>query len=333
MKPLPIYYILLLVAMANHAIATNPVSSINKTFLTRHDSILSKRPNQHTIFRFFCRYTEELQKLSPKTQKQKTQSDDIIIHAGDLANLSFINDSTALQIETRNKRHHIRLNNQGILFFEMSTPQSYELLTGKNKKELENGFIKEITDFNGPTVFPSDLSDLNINDSLSLYTENGQSFHIPEIAFKRYYRKSGQGYLLLIDPAFPEESVYNLFLSDQAPGQYMLQLKLRKYGFKKESFEVSLKKWIHFCEYTGCECYAGIEKIENGKIHAAIFAVNTVMQYNHVLYVTIPQELLYKQEGIINGELHVYIPTHNIKELIGEYQEKNKAYKINIKKR
>ncbi|MBP3518808.1 MAG: hypothetical protein J6K31_10520 [Parabacteroides sp.] len=332
MKPLPIYYILLLVAMANHAIATNPVSSINATFLTRHDSILTGQPNQHTIFRFFCRYTEELQKLSSKTQKQKIQSDDIIIHAGDLTSLSFINDSTALQIETRNKRHYIRLNNQGILFFEMSTPQSYELLAGKDKKELENGFIKEITDFNEPPVSQSDLSDLNITDSLSVYTENGQIFHIPEIAFKRYYRKNGHGYQLLVDPAFPEESVYNLFLSEQTPGQYTLQLKLRKYGFKKENFEVSLKKWIQFCEYTGCECYAGIEKIENGKIHAAIFAVNTTLQYNHVMYVAMPQELLARQEGNITGEVHVYIPTDNIKELIGEYKEKNKVYKINIKK-
>ena len=57
------------------------------------------------------------------------------------------------------------------------------------------------------------------------------------------------------------------------------------------------------------------------------------MQYNHVLYVTITQESLTRQEGDITGELHVYIPTDNIKELIGEYQEKNKTYKINIKKR
>ncbi len=138
---------------------------------------------------------------------------------------------------------------------------------------------------------------------------------------------------MLVDPLFPEESVYNLFLSDRVAGQYTLQLKLRKYGFKKESFEVPLKKWIRFCEYMGCNCYVGIENVNNGKIHAAIFAVNTIMQYNHVLYVTIAQESLTRQGGNIKGELHVYIPTDNIKELIGEYREKNKTYKTNIKKR
>lgn len=332
MKLIPICYILLFVAMARLAIATNPASGIDTTFFTRYDSALAGQPNQRTIFRFFYRYTNELLNLSTKAQEQKIQSDNIIISAGDLTNLSFINDSTTLQIKTQNKRHYIRLDNQRAEFFEMSAPQSYELLAGKNKKELENDFIIEITDFTEPAISLPDSSDLELTDSLSLYTESGQSFHIPEIAFKRYYRKSQQGYSLLADPAFPEESVYNLFLSDQTPGQYTLQLKLRKYGFKKESFEVFLKKWIHFCENTGCECYIGIEKIERGKIHAAIFVVNTIMQYNHVLYVTIPQELLAQQEGIITGELHVYIPTDNIKELIGEYQEKNKAYKINSKK-
>lgn len=332
MKFLPIYYILLFVAMALLTIATNPVPVSDTSFFARYDSVLTGQPNLRTILRFLHRYTKELQELSPTGQKQKTQSDNITFSIGDLTCLSFINDSTNLQIRTQNKRHYIRLDNQGVEFFEMSAPQSYELLTGKNKKELENDFIKEISDFTEPDTARQEKVKPNIADSVSFYTENGQSFHIPEIAFKRYYQKSKQGYSLLVNPAFPEESVYNLFLSDQAPGQYTLQLKLRKYGFKKESFEVSLKKWIRFCENTGCECYTGIEQVENGKIHAAIFAVNTIMQYNHVLYVTLPQELLAQQEGVITGELHVYIPTDNIKELIGEYQEKNKAYKINIKK-
>lgn len=332
MKPLPIYFILLLVVMANRAIATNPVSGIDPVFFARYDSVLVDQPNQRTIFRFFHRYTKELLPLSLKAQKQKLQSDGINIPIGDLACLAFICDSTTLRIATQDKRHYIRLDNQGAEFFEMSVPQSYELLTGKNKKELENDFIQEITDFIEPTTFSSDSSEFVLTDSLSFYTESGQSFHIPEIAFRRYYRKSEQGYTLLVDPAFPEESVYNLFLSDRTPGQYTLKLKLRKYGFKKDSFEIDLKKWIRFCEQTGCECYAGIEQIKNGEIYAAIFAVNTIMQYNHVLYVTLPQELLVQPKGVITGELHVYIPTDNIQELIGEYQEKNKAYKINIKK-
>ncbi|MBS6225180.1 hypothetical protein [Parabacteroides johnsonii] len=321
------------IAMEPSAIAINHDVVGSDKFYALNDSILAGQPNMRIILGFFHRYTDSLLCLPVEERKQRMGTDGVRISVGNLDRLKQITDSTRLMIATHGNRHIIRLQNEPLTFFEMSVPRSYELMVGKNKKEIENDFIKEITDFAEPDISLQDPPDFGLTDSLSLYTENGPSFHIPEIAFKRYYRKDEQGYSLLVDPVFPEESAYNLFLSDRVSGQYTLQLKLRKYGFKKESFEVSLKKWIYFCEYTGCECYVGIEKVDNGKIHAAIFAVNTIMQYNHVLYVTITQESLTRQEGDITGELHVYIPTDNIKELIGEYQEKNKTYKINIKKR
>lgn len=320
------------IAMAEIVTAINH-DAVREKFYALNDSILAGQSNMRIILDFFHRYTDSLLYLSEEERKRKMETDDVRISVGNLERLKQITDSTRLRITSYGNRHIIRLQNESLTFFEMSAPRSYELIVGKNKKEIENDFIKEITNFTEPDISLQSSPDWGFIDSLALYTENGASFYIPEIAFKRYYRKNEQGYSLLVDPIFPEESAYNLFLSDRVSGQYTLQLKLRKYGFKKESFEISLKKWIHFCEHTGCECYVGIEKIDNENIYAAIFAVNTIMQYNHLLYVTIDQELLTKQTGNIKGELHVYIPTNNIKELIGNYQEKNKTYKINIKKR
>ena len=319
-------------AVAVDAIAINPILS-QTTFYKQNDSLFTDNPNMRDIFHFFCRYTQELQACSILEQKQKMEIDDVQIIKGNLNKLTLINNSTCLQIEIKNKRHLIRLSNNQNIFFELSAPCSFELIKGKSKKELEDDFLQEVGKYIHPSYLMEDIKPQQL-DSLSSFSIQERYYYlIPEITSNLYYQKEKENVMLICHSKYPEESVYNLFLSPETPGDFQLHLSINKYGFKKEELTLSLKQWLHFCKNSGCELFVGIEKIHNGIIRATQFVVNQSLQYNHILTITFSQDILTERKGIINGSVHVYIPTHNLENLFDTYKEKNKLYKVNIRKK
>lgn len=319
-------------AVVVETIAINPILS-KTSFYKQNDSILADNPNMRVLFHFFCRYTDELQTYSIAEQKQKMEIDDVQIVQGNLSALTFINDSTSLQMETKDKRHWIRLSNAEKSFFELSAPCSFELIMGKNKKKLEDDFLQEI----GKSLHPFCLKEKAIPfwvDSLHTFgVQDGNFYFIPEITSNLYYKKEIEKATLICNPDYPEESVYNLFLSPDTPGDFQLRLSVCKYGFKKEEFTLPLKQWLLFCKNSGCELFVGVEEIHHGIIQATQFVVNKTLQYNHVLTVTFSQNLLKERKGVIEGSIHVYIPIHNLENLFETYKGKNKLYNVNVKKK
>lgn len=291
-------------------------------------------PGIQTIYQFFRRYTNGLKELTPAQQKNKLQEDQVTIEYGNIKSLALLNEQTEVRILTSEKKHTVTCIEGQAVLFSIVFPRSYELLVGMNKIELENQFSKEVQAVvsAGARADTVSKSDLTPDTRYPYLIKRGAQHLIKELSSDLYYRKAGTGYQLICLPEYPVESTTNLLLSAHTAGQYTIELTIRKYGFKTESFTVPLKQWIDYCTQAGCDCYIGIENTENGTVSATVFIVNDMMQYTHVLNTTITAEQITQLSGTIKANIHIYIPTHNISDLFGKYIESNKTkIPINIK--
>ena len=195
---------------------------------------------------------------------------------------------------------HWKRNGQPIL--SVSFPVEYELISGENKIEAENNLMADVKS----TVVPEQ----------SKNTATGSHYLNKNISSKLYYQR---GKLILSD-RHPAESIANMMLSFQMPGSFDVNITQISYGFRKTMFTVPLHQWIAFCQNSGCQLYVGFEDMNTfDAFRAVVFAVNEAENYNHVLTVDVPIELIRDQKGSIEAKLYPYVPTHNVRNLFANY--------------
>ena len=107
-------------------------------------------------------------------------------------------------------------------------------------------------------------------------------------------------------------------------GNYSLRITQLCYGFRKATFEVPFSQWAAFCLNRGCELQYGIEEeMSNGDLKMVVMAVNTTENYNHVMSMVIPAELIRTKQGTVEARLYPYIPTHNIGNMFASFRKSN----------
>ena len=60
-----------------------------------------------------------------------------------------------------------------------------------------------------------------------------------------------------------------------------------------------------------------------GEIEAVVLAVNTAENYNHVLTLTVPSDMIRTRQGQIDARIYPYVPTHNVANLFAAYGKSN----------
>lgn len=257
------------------------------------------------VFDFLERYFLQLKYPPTSITAQKMISDDQFqFMKGSLKTVDDIQPSDGFGFNYDKRQYIATWNRDGQPLLSVSFPVEYELISGENKIEAENNLLvdikrTEIKDVASKTAH--DAHYINKNFSNRLYYQKGE---------------------LVSSERHPAETAANMLLSLKAKGQYNLKVTQVSYGFKKTVFDVPLRQWIAFCQNNGCHLYVGIEKIgDKGEINAVVLAVNEAENYNHVLTVTIPQEAIHTMMGNLEARLYPYVPTHNVKQLFGEFRK------------
>ena len=233
-------------------------------------------------------------------------------------------------IEKEN-RYIVSLINESFLLIELSFPASCQLLTGKNLKELEADFVKGLSSY---SYTPS--SSQPVRKELKklagdYYVKTGDTYYIEEINGNLYFEEKERAFRPVFSMDHPAESVFNLFLSEDTPGNVSIRMTVRQYGLKREQMEIPVRSWISYMRNQGCTLYVGVEALETNAVKAYVFAVNTVLKYNHVMNVEIPNSLLSEGKGKIEGDITLFVPTHNISSLFEELNWVNTTPKRQIK--
>ena len=295
-------------------------------------AVSTNLPYAIVAYDFVERYLTELQPMTEEEQRLRMKRDDVKLLQGDLLRLPLINEHTSLSFAEKGDSYRVGLYNDGFPLIELVFPASCQLLLGKNLKVLEQEWIEELNTFPYIESLETSIKKEELTRiSDGFYVREGSSYYLESIHNHRYFQETKGKLKPVFTMDHPAESVSNLFVTESVGNKLSLCMTIRKYGLKKEQKELPVNKWIAYQKSKGCDIYVGIEELKTDRITAMVFVVNPVLKYNHVMNVEVPYDLLVKGEGCIEGDINLFIPTHNIQSLFDELNVQNKTSKRQIK--
>jgi len=260
------------------------------------------------VFDFLERYFLQL-KYPPqvKSMSNMMRDDQFKFLTGSLETVDDILSTDGFSFNYDNHLYLATWNRNDSTLLSVSFPVEYELISGENKIEAENNLVSDIR--NTKVVIPTDKPVIKKDHYLSEQITN------------QLYLSKGK---LVSSERHPAESSANMMLSLQTEGDYQIKITQVSYGFKKTVFEVPLKQWIAFCQSQGCELYFGLENLtDKDEVEGVVMAVNAAENYNHVLTVRMPSDIIETKSGTIEARLYPYVPTHNVLNMFAAYRKSN----------
>lgn len=191
------------------------------------------------------------------------------------------------------------------------------------RKSIEDAFISRMKamtiDGNVLTRIDIDTVVTNLVKENRYYTQYGETYILDEISSNTYYKKRGNIFKPLCDKHFPKETIANrLLLSNNDLPNGMMTLKFQKYRYETDSVSISLKQFVSFCKHEGYKAYVGIEHIDNKEINADVFLYNDEEKWLHLINVNCPIEDISNEGLVAIGNVWLFIPTSNLRELMGK---------------
>lgn len=208
----------------------------------------------------------------------------------------------------------------------LTFPVEYDLLVGTDMDERERRLSEELKRTKTDPVTPEMPSTSQLHKAWqeNYYTLEGGTYLIDELKSDLYFQNDNNGQLKpMFTSEYPAESLANLFTSLYIEGDFMLDIKLRKYGFKTEHIQVSLRQWITFCRQEGCKPYFGIIKLEEQTAQCELIMYNAAMGYNHVMKLYFPLNAISTRQGTIEARLTAYVTTSRVKNIFEDDQRNN----------
>ncbi|MFR9591083.1 MAG: hypothetical protein SNG27_01650 [Rikenellaceae bacterium] len=212
-------------------------------------------------------------------------------------------------------------------------PANIQILTGKDKSELENGieaqFVK-CSEINNPK-FESEEEEKYSKLKSGLFARNGVSFLLDSISSTTYYtRKRSNSYEVVYTPDMIAPSLSNLLLMRSEFGdETIIQVEQRMYGNSIKSFEITTNTLRRFCEANELKTYVGVEKVNGDKIEATVLLHNAELNYLHMLHVITDISSLFSSDRkFMSARLFSYIPFDNVTDLFEEYKEPKEKRKL-----
>lgn len=191
------------------------------------------------------------------------------------------------------------------------------------RKNMEDAFISRMkavaTDIDVLTRVGEDTLMTNKVEGENYYTQLGGKYIFDEITSNTYYIKRGKSFQPLCDKHFPKETIANrLLLSNNDMPKGIMSLKFQKYRYETDSVNIAFKQFVTFCKNEGYDAYVGIEHIDKKEINADVFIYNAENKWLHLIYITCPIEDVSNEGLVANGYAWLFIPTSNLRELMGK---------------
>lgn len=259
------------------------------------------------VLDFLERYFLQL-KYPPKvkTANMMVRDDEFFFVTGSLATVDRILPSDDFSYDYDQHHYRATWNRNGRAILSVFFPVEFELISGENKIEAENNLMTDVQQ----TPIPTRVEQQRLVDGATYLSKDFSN---------RLYRANGS---LVISKRHPVESAANMMLSLEAAKDYSINITQICYGFKKTVFSAPLQQWIAFCRNHGCELYFGVEHIsDDGNVEAVVLAVNEQENYNHVLTVNVPSQVIDQRKGAVEARLYPYVPVHNMADLFAAYRK------------
>lgn len=205
----------------------------------------------------------------------------------------------------------------------LTYPTNYRLISGVSMTEAENALLADLNRIRVENTRIVELADSMLKpfgDS-SIWYRKGDSLFLPEVNTNRYYNynEDHDEYSLLYSEDFPKETMANLVSGVEIENQFVLNVKLVKYGYQKEQFQIPLRRWIAFCLQTDCKPYFWAAwQEDNQMIDGELLMHNEKLGYCHIMKMTFDPLILGEKSGTIQARLNSYVRISNVKSLFQE---------------
>ena len=264
------------------------------------DSLAQAEPYVAVVYDFLKNYADTLKSLKGTELRQRLAYDGVEVEQGGFDRFHLIDGHTAIAFLRAKGLYGVRIRKGAFPILEAKFPSSCQLLTGKTLPALEKELLEGVQGFRyQPRLdVPYPESGLTALPAKGYYVLKGNAYHLESIRSDIYLEKRKGGSFV---PVFSEEhlneSIGNLLVCEDTPADVDLHLVIRQYGFKKNEVTLKMKDWIAI--------------------------VNEVLSYDHVMSVEVPYTVFTDPEATVQGDVNIFIPTHNITTLFQEYDKSN----------
>lgn len=248
------------------------------------------------------------------TPAQQMKSDAVVLSYGTLNDLMqvSIDSCTQIVLERNAYRYHFTLYKDYELICEMTFPVDYQLLTGRNKIELERQFVNDIHSTSGRTV-RSDVVCEELDTTNALFNVVGESLHFFKDLKNDIYLRKDTCALLFNPIEAPEATLLNL-LQEHSDSNYSVQATYVLYNTKVEC-SLPLNNWVDYAKQTGCEIYVGLENKSGDDFVGVCVAYNQKCNYFHLMKFRFPTGGLLNSKQVGQATIHAYVDLSRIKDL------------------
>ena len=229
-----------------------------------------------------------------------------------------VNDLTGVSVDNDHINYRATLLNSKSERLELEFPNINSLISGMDKKELDDFIYNELlrTVKKSKSPFCHALTD-NLKKTENLYVSEGDYYLIKGFSSNTFYKIDEDSLRVVFQVDNLKESFSNLFLTDLSSRlQILFEIKLRSYGGKDQLVSTTVDQFLaHFD--SDFKLYFGIEDVNPDSLRGSLILFNPRLNYIHLLDIQSSSLLLFANPGKVSGIMHPYIPCHNIKDIFG----------------
>lgn len=268
---------------------------------------------QQVICDFLVRYTSDLRittdNISPE---QKMKSDRVMTLYGNYRLLPESWKELNLSVlYYENRGYEAIWSLGGDTLWHIVFPNSYELIFGKTRYELETNLKEDVMNTLVQYKYMNDsVFIIPVSDSIYISQRNAV-YSSQQLSTAAYYKVNSTGRLeLLRDVFYPKQLAINLC---QYPLHDLLLSVTQNIYNSTCSYPLPLAKWLSYCQQQECIIYVGVEIEEKDLLKMLVICENKFLGYNHMLSVLFPvRDNCLILNNPIDVALTAYIPTYNI---------------------
>lgn len=190
------------------------------------------------------------------------------------------------------------------------------------RKTMEDAFIARMKEMESSDVLSRvspDTTVMSKAEGKNYYIHPGDTYIIDEISSATYYDYNGTSFLPLCNKHFPIETIANrLLLPSRELPDGKMQLKFQKYRYETDSVDIQFKQFIAFCKNENHKAYVGIEKFDKEEMKVDVFLYNDTSKWLHIFTLNCPIDRVADEGLSIAGDAWLFIPTSNLRELMGK---------------
>lgn len=232
---------------------------------------------------------------------------------------------------TRNQNWFIAEWVNGVEFLKIVFPNNYQLIRGKNKKELDEELLTQLflTRSNKPQNSQANSAH-GKKDTLPVYLKEGKNY-MNKLSSDCFFWKLEDDSIPVFGEDYPEYSFSNLFLLNEISKNKTLNLDQKLYGHRSYEFETPLGAFLNYFQ-ADYDAYFGLEEFLPPELRGTLVLSHKYFNFIHLLYIKTDTSELFSDSGKIDANLYSNIPMNNVSNLFKEFEVSpyNEKIKISI---